>query len=139
MIGLRQLSNRRLELYASQFSLETLKPFLLERYKDAYATIVLYEDNIEVFHETGIFSFDASEPETFNYEEFQAPLVAEYNDKLAICTVADLFTHLERYMENKPMEDDPFHNLVFSISHQPPSPDVLRDWEKNIDKRLRHV
>lgn len=139
MIGLRKLSNNRLELYASHFPLDTLKPYLLDFYRDAYATIVLYEDNIEVYHETGIFSFDASEPETFNYEEFRAPLIEEFHDRLAVCTVENLFLHLERVMEEKPMEDDPFQKLVFSISLAPPSRDILLDWEKNIDKRLRGV
>jgi hypothetical protein len=139
MIGLRPLSNNRRELYASHVPLETLKPYLLHFYREAYATIVLYEDNIEVFHETGIFSFDASEPETFNYEEFRAPLIEEFHDRLAICTVENLFLHLERFVEEKPMEDDPFHNLVFSISLAPPSRELLLDWEKNINKRLRRV
>ncbi len=139
MIGLRQLSNNRQELYASRFPLEILKPYLLDYYKEAFATVVLYEDNIEAYHETGIFSFDASEPETFNYEEFRAPLIEEFHDRLAICTVDNLFLHLERYMEERPMEDDPFHTLVFSISLAPPSRDVLLDWEKNIDDRLKRV
>jgi len=98
MIGLRQLSDNRLELYASRFPLETLKPFLLETYAQAYVTLILYEDNPEIYHETGIFQFNASEPETFNYEEFQAPLIAEFHDRLAVCTVENLFLHLERYM-----------------------------------------
>lgn len=139
MIGLRQLSNNRLELYASHFPLETLKPYLLAYYREAYATIVLYEDNIEVFHETGIFSFDASEPETFNYEEFRAPLIEEFHDRIAICTVENLFLHFDNFMEEKPLEDDPFQNLVFSISLTPPSRDVLLDWEKHIDNRLHRV
>jgi hypothetical protein len=139
MIGIRQLSKDRMELYASQCPLDALKPYLLDFYREAYVTIVLYEDNNEVYHETGIFSFDASEPETFNYEEFRAPLIEEFHDRLAICTVENLFLHLERYMEEKPMEDDPFRNIVFSISLAPPSRDVLLDWEKNIDKRLRRV
>lgn len=139
MIGIRELTNNRLELYASRFPLDVLKPYLLDFYREAYATIVLYEDNIEVYHETGIFSFDASEPETFNYEEFRAPLIEEFHDKLAICTVENLFLHLQKYVEEKPLEDDPFQNLVFSISLVPPSRDILLDWEKNIDKRLRRV
>lgn len=139
MIGLRQLSNNRLELYASRFPLDVLKPYLLDYYREAYATIVLYEDNIEVYHETGIFSFDASEPETFNYEEFRAPLIEEFHDRLAVCTVENLFLHLENFMEDKPLEDDPFHNLVFSISLAPPSREVLLDWEKHIDARLKRV
>ncbi len=139
MIGIRQLNNNRKELYASRFPIDVLKPYLLDYYRDAYATIVLYEDNIEVYHETGIFSFDASEPETFNYEEFQAPLIEDLHDKLAICTVENLFLHFENYMEDKPMEDDPFHNLVFSISKAPPSREILLDWEKNLDKRLKRV
>lgn len=139
MIGLRQLPPNRLELYASACPLEVLKPYLLHFYGEAFATIVLYEDNYEVYHETGIFSFDASEPETFNYEEFRAPLIEEFRDRVAICTVENLFLHLERFMEEKPMEDDPFQNLVFSISLAPPSREVLLDWEKNIDTRLRRV
>ncbi len=139
MIGLRHLSNQRLELYASHFSLESLKPYLLDFYREAFATIVLYEDNIEVYHETGIFSFDASEPGTFNYEEFRAPLIEEFHDRLAICTVENLFLHFQRLMDEKPMEDDPFHNLVFSVSLVPPSRALLLDWEKNIDQRLRRV
>ncbi len=139
MIGLRQLSHNRSELYASHFPLDILKPYLLKDYREAFATIVLYEDNIEVFHETGIFSFDASEPETFNYEEFRAPLIEEFHDRLAICTVENLFLHLEHYMEEKPMEDDPFVNLVFSISLTPPSREVLEDWSRNIDQRLQRV
>lgn len=139
MIGLRKLCHNRLELYASRFPLDALKPYLLDYYRNAYATIVLYEDNPEVFHETGIFRFDASEPETFNYEEFRAPIIEEFHDRLAICTVENLFLHLERYMEDRPLEDDPFHNLVFSISLKPPSRDVLLDWERNIDQRLRRV
>lgn len=139
MIGLRTLSNNRLELYASRFPLEVLKPYLLDYYREAYATIVLYEDNNEVFHETGIFSFDASEPETFNYEEFCAPLIEEFHDRLALCTVENLFLHFQNFMEEKPFEDDPFRKLVFSISLEPPSREILLDWEKNIDKRLRNV
>lgn len=139
MIGLRNLSNNRLELYASRFPLDILKPYLLDYYREAYVTIVLYEDNIEVYHETGIFSFDASEPETFNYEEFKAPLIEEFHDRMAICTVESLFTHFQRYMEDKPLEDDPFQNIVFSISLVPPSRDILMEWEKNIDKHLRQV
>src|SRR5579883_3198550 len=127
MIGLRQLSNGRLELYASHFPLDILKPYLLDYYREAFATIVLYEDNIEVFHETGIYSFDASEPETFNYEEFRAELAEEFNDKVAVCTVENLFLHLQTLMEEKPLQDDPFHNLVFSISIEPPSREVLLD------------
>jgi hypothetical protein len=42
-------------------------------------------------------------------------------------------------MESRPLADDPFHNLVFSISLTPPSRDVLLDWEKHIDKRLKSV
>lgn len=139
MIGLRQLSHNRLELFASRFPLDALKPYLLSNYREAFAVIVLYEDNIEVYHETGIFSFDASEPETFNYEEFRAPLIEEFRDRLAICTVENLFLHLQATMEEKPMEDDPFHNLVFSILLTPPSREVLLDWERNIDHRLKRV
>lgn len=139
MIGLRHLSHNRTELYASHFPLEALKPYLLEYYRDAYATVVLYEDNPEFYHETGIVMFQAGEPETFNYEEFQAPLIEEFNDKLAICTVENLFQHFDNLSQSRPKDDDPFYNLVFSISLSPPSREILLDWEQNIENRLETV
>jgi len=139
VIGLRQLSNQRLELYASRFPLDGLRPYLMACFKDAYATIVLYEDDPEAYHETGIYSFDAEDPVTFNYEEFQAVLIEEFNDRVAVCTVENLFRHLDRVQENNPMADEPFRNLVFSISQTPPSRELLMDWEKNITRRLKRV
>jgi sulfur transfer complex TusBCD TusB component (DsrH family) len=139
MIGIRTLSHNRQELFASRLPLDVLKPYLLADYAQAYVVLVLYEDTQEVIHESGIIRFDPTEPVTYNYERFQAPLIADYHDKLAVCTVENLFLHLERYVEDNPLADDPFHNIVFSVLEQLPSSEVLESWEKNIDTRLKRV
>lgn len=139
MLGVKSLSHNRWELYASQCPLSVLKPFLLSHYPNAIATLVLYEDFREVYHETGIFSFDASEPETFNYQDFQAPLIEQFHHRIALCTVENLLLHFERRMAQDPLRDDPFHNLLVSISWQAPPRPQLIEWASSIDKHLKET